>query len=39
LLNDRTHALTASFALIALLYFAAGGLIVALRVQSPLAPS
>jgi ACS family tartrate transporter-like MFS transporter len=36
LLNDRTHALAASFALIAVLYFAAGGLIVALRVPNPL---
>jgi MFS transporter, ACS family, tartrate transporter len=36
LLNDRTHALTASFALIALTYFAAGGLIVGLRIRNPL---
>ena len=31
-LNDRTHSLVASFALIALTYFAAGGLILTLRV-------
>jgi ACS family tartrate transporter-like MFS transporter len=35
-LNQRTHALTASFALIALMYFAAGGLIVSLRICNPL---
>src|SRR5215468_4872007 len=39
LLNDRTHALTASFALIAMLYFSAGGLIAALRVRNPLEES
>ena len=32
-LNDRTHSLTASFALIALVYVAAGGLILSLRVR------
>ncbi len=30
-LNQKTHALTASFALIALVYFAACGLILSLR--------
>jgi MFS transporter, ACS family, tartrate transporter len=39
LLNERTHTLTASFALIAVLYLAAGGLIVALRVRNPLEAS
>jgi ACS family tartrate transporter-like MFS transporter len=32
-LNDRTHSLTASFAFIGLVYFAAGGLILSLRVR------
>jgi MFS transporter, ACS family, tartrate transporter len=32
-LNDRTHSLTASFAFIALVYVAAGGLILSLRVR------
>jgi len=34
-LNDRTHSLTASFALIALVYAVAGGLILILRVRDP----
>jgi ACS family tartrate transporter-like MFS transporter len=34
-LNDRTHSLTASFALIALVYLAAGGLILGLKVRDP----
>jgi len=34
-LNDRTHSLAASFAFIALVYVAAGGLIVGLRVRHP----
>jgi MFS transporter, ACS family, tartrate transporter len=34
-LNDRTHSLTASFAFIGLVYFAAGGLILSLRVRDP----
>jgi MFS transporter, ACS family, tartrate transporter len=34
-LNDRTHSLTASFAFIALVYVAAGGLILSLRVRYP----
>ena len=38
-LNERTHALRATFALIAVLYLAAGGLIVALRVRNPLEAS
>jgi ACS family tartrate transporter-like MFS transporter len=33
LLNDRTHSLAASFAFIALVYVAAGGLILSLRVR------
>jgi ACS family tartrate transporter-like MFS transporter len=36
-LNDRTHSLTASFAFIALVYSAAAGLIVSLRVRHPIA--
>jgi MFS transporter, ACS family, tartrate transporter len=36
-LNDRTRALAASFGFIALVYFAAGGLILSLRVRDPLA--
>jgi ACS family tartrate transporter-like MFS transporter len=36
-LNDRTHSLTASFGFIALIYIAAGSLIVQLRVSDPLA--
>ncbi len=35
-LNVRTRALSASFALIALMYFAAGGVIASLRIRSPL---
>jgi ACS family tartrate transporter-like MFS transporter len=34
-LNDRTHSLAASFAFIALVYAAAGGLILTLRVRDP----
>jgi ACS family tartrate transporter-like MFS transporter len=34
-LNDRTHSLAASFALIALVYVAAGGLVLSLRVRDP----
>jgi MFS transporter, ACS family, tartrate transporter len=34
-LNDRTHSLAASFAFIALVYAAAGGLIISLRVRDP----
>jgi ACS family tartrate transporter-like MFS transporter len=33
--NDRTHSLAASFAFIALVYVAAGGLILSLRVRHP----
>jgi ACS family tartrate transporter-like MFS transporter len=33
LLNDRTHSLAASFAFIALVYVAAGGLVLSLRVR------
>lgn len=35
-LNDRTHALTASFGFIALVYAAAGGLILNLKIRDPL---
>jgi ACS family tartrate transporter-like MFS transporter len=35
-LNDRTHSLAASFAFIALVYVAAGGLILSLRVRHPI---
>ena len=35
-LNNRTHSLTTSFGFIALVYFAAGGLILSLRMQNPL---
>jgi len=35
-LNDRTHSLAASFAFIALVYIAAGGLILSLRVRDPI---
>jgi MFS transporter, ACS family, tartrate transporter len=38
LLNVRTHSLTASFTFIALVYVAAGGLIVSLRIRNPLDP-
>jgi ACS family tartrate transporter-like MFS transporter len=34
-LNDRTHSLAASYAFIALVYVAAGGLILGLRVRDP----
>ena len=37
-LNDRTHSLTASFGFIALLYIAAGSLVVSLKIRDPLAP-
>jgi ACS family tartrate transporter-like MFS transporter len=35
-LNDRTHSLVASFGFIALVYVAAGGLILSLRIRNPL---
>jgi MFS transporter, ACS family, tartrate transporter len=35
LLNDRTHSLTASFGFIAMVYFAAGGLILRLGIRVP----
>jgi MFS transporter, ACS family, tartrate transporter len=35
-LNVRTHSLAASFGLIALVYMAAGGLILSLRIRDPL---
>jgi ACS family tartrate transporter-like MFS transporter len=35
-LNDRTHSLTASFGFIALVYVAAGSLILSLRINNPL---
>jgi MFS transporter, ACS family, tartrate transporter len=35
-LNDRTHSLTASFGLIALVYFASASLILSLRIRDPL---
>jgi ACS family tartrate transporter-like MFS transporter len=35
-LNDRTHSLTASFAFIAFVYVAAGGLLLSLRMRDPL---
>jgi MFS transporter, ACS family, tartrate transporter len=35
-LNDRTHSLAASFAFIALVYVAAGGLIISLRGRDPI---
>jgi ACS family tartrate transporter-like MFS transporter len=35
-LNDRTHSLTASLGFIALVYVAAGGLILSLRIRDPL---
>ena len=35
-LNDRTHSLTASFGFIALVYVAAAGLILCLRIRDPL---
>jgi ACS family tartrate transporter-like MFS transporter len=35
-LNDRTHSLTSGFALIALVYIAAGSVILSLRVENPL---
>jgi ACS family tartrate transporter-like MFS transporter len=35
-LNERTHSLTASFGFIALVYVAAGGLILSLRIRDPL---
>jgi ACS family tartrate transporter-like MFS transporter len=38
-LNDRTHSLTASFALIALVYVMAGSLILSLRVRDPIGGS
>ena len=38
-LNDQTHSLAASFGFIALVYVAAGGLILSLRVRDPLGAS
>jgi len=35
-LNDRTHSLTASFGLIALVYLVAGGLILSLKTRAAL---
>jgi nitrate/nitrite transporter NarK len=35
-LNDRTHSLVASFGFIALVYLAAAGLILGLRIRDPL---
>ena len=35
-LNERTHSLTASFSFLALVFVAAGGLILSLRIQNPL---
>jgi ACS family tartrate transporter-like MFS transporter len=35
-LNDRTHSLLASFAFIALVYVAAGGLVISLRIRDPI---
>jgi ACS family tartrate transporter-like MFS transporter len=35
-LNDHTHSLTASFGFIALIYVAAGGLILSLKIRDPL---
>ena len=38
-LNDRTHSLAASFAFIALVYIAAGGMILNARVRNPNVPA
>ena len=38
-LNDRTHSLTASFTFIALVYVAAGSLILGLKIQNPVVAS
>jgi len=38
-LNDRTRSLTASFGFIALVYVAAAGLILSLRIRDPLRTS
>jgi ACS family tartrate transporter-like MFS transporter len=38
-LNDRTHSLAASFAFLALVFVAAGSLILTLKIQDPLAAS
>jgi MFS transporter, ACS family, tartrate transporter len=38
-LNDRTHSLTASFGFLALVFVAAGSLILGLRIQNPLEAS
>ena len=35
LANDRTHSLTASFAVIAIVYVVAGSLIISLRIRDP----
>jgi len=37
ILNDRTHSLIASFGFLALVFIAAGGLILTLKIQDPLA--
>ena len=39
LLNDRTHSLTASFAFIALVFFAAASLTLSLKIRDPLQAS
>jgi ACS family tartrate transporter-like MFS transporter len=39
ILNDRTHSLTASFGFISLVYVAAAGLILGLRIRDPLQAS
>ena len=38
-LNDRTHSLTASFGFIALVYIAAGSLILSLKIADPIKAS
>jgi len=39
LLNDRTHSLAARFAFIAIVYFAAGALVLSLKARDPVAAS
>jgi MFS transporter, ACS family, tartrate transporter len=39
LLNQRTHSLTASFGFVGLVYLAAGGLILALKIRDPIVVS
>ena len=39
LLNSRTHSLTASFAFVGLVYLAAGGLILTLKIRDPIVVS